>query len=149
MKTPKKPRLSPEQRIISQLRRRAYQSWWNARSRTSKPTHRDWKYYGAKGVRMAPYWEVSFETFLTDAGLPPSLRHTLDRIDNAKGYERGNTRWVLQEEQVRNTSRNIRVFHHGVPMVASEAERIEKWPSGTISKVLRLAHYEREPEATI
>lgn len=140
-------RLSPEQRIISRLRRRGYQSWWNARSRTSKPSHRDWKYYGARGIKMASYWAESFETFLADAGLPPSLRHTLDRIDNRRGYERGNTRWVLQEEQVRNTSRNIRVLYDGVSMVASQAEIIKKWKPGTISKVLRLAHYGREPEA--
>ena len=62
------------------------------------------EYY--KGVHLEPDW-LNFPTFLSDVGEAPSESHTLDRIDNSKGYERGNVVWETMAQQSRNKTSNI------------------------------------------
>ena len=59
-----------------------------------------------RGIRVSQEWDTSFSTFLNDIGYAPSEQHTLDRIDNYRGYEAGNVRWATRAEQARNTTRN-------------------------------------------
>lgn len=82
---------------------------------------------------------MSFEQFNRDMPEPPSDAHTIDRIDNSKGYEPGNVRWATMAEQHRNQS-NCRWIEfdgrrqlltdwakeYGVT-IATMAERINKW----------------------
>jgi hypothetical protein len=42
---------------------------------------------------------------MSDVGQRPSSKHTLDRVDNAKGYSPTNIRWSLQTQQIRNSRR--------------------------------------------
>lgn len=44
----------------------------------------------------------SFENFLTDMGPAPSEKHSIDRIDNSKGYYKSNCRWATTIEQANN-----------------------------------------------
>jgi len=48
-----------------------------------------------------PRWE-QYENFLTDMGRKPSPRHTIDRIENYKGYCKSNCRWATKGEQAYN-----------------------------------------------
>jgi hypothetical protein len=48
-----------------------------------------------------------FEPFYAEVGDPPTLKHTLDRIDNERGYEPGNLRWATIQEQMRNRRNNV------------------------------------------
>lgn len=57
--------------------------------------------YGAVGIGVCTQWH-DFEIFLKDMGERPSKNHTLDRIDNAKGYEPGNVRWASKRDQAIN-----------------------------------------------
>lgn len=84
-------------------------------------THRSAAYYGNKGIRVCPEWgafEV-FRSWALDNGYRDDL--TIDRIDNARGYEPANCRWADWLTQGRNTSRNVHVTVKGEEMVLSVA----------------------------
>lgn len=70
--------------------------------RCSEPKHVGWALYGGRGIRVCPEWMASFDAFYAHIGPKPSPRHSVDRIDNSRGYEPGNVRWATPKEQSRN-----------------------------------------------
>lgn len=81
-----------------------YGRWKAMRQRTSKRRSRHHReYYG--GVECCARWS-SFTFFLADMGECPA-GHTLDRIDNARGYEPGNCRWATKAAQNENRSSTV------------------------------------------
>lgn len=78
-----------------------YRSWSAMLLRCQNPKSNSYRYYGARGVTVAPRW-LKFENFLADMGVRPEGM-TLDRWPNGKGnYEPGNCRWATAGEQSRN-----------------------------------------------
>lgn len=51
---------------------------------------------------MFPTRRAFAEWVLDNLGSKPTADHSLDRIDNNRGYEPGNLRWATREEQARN-----------------------------------------------
>jgi hypothetical protein len=88
-----------------------YHIWLAMRSRCRNPKDKAWKNYGGRGLCVCDRWD-DFAAFISDVGLRPSASHSLDRIDNERGYEVGNVRWATKREQVRNMRRN-RIYTHG------------------------------------
>lgn len=76
-----------------------YQSWEAYVQRCTNPNHVNYSTYKD---RVYSPWVKSFETFVNDLGERPSKRHSLDRIDNNKGYSPENCRWATQNVQSHN-----------------------------------------------
>jgi hypothetical protein len=89
-----------------------YRLWAGMKTRGGNPNTKDAKNYVDRGIIVCQRWINSFVDFLADVGRRPSPKHTLERIDNDKGYEPGNVRWATNREQCRN-KRNNRVVTIG------------------------------------
>lgn len=91
------------------------------------------KWYGAQGISVAPVWK-SFDRFITDVGPKPGPGYSLDRYPNRLGnYEPGNVRWATQAEQLRNTSRNIKITYNGQTHCLTDWSQISGISKGTIT----------------
>lgn len=80
---------------------RIYRIWTQMKTRCGNHRHVHYADYGGRGIRVCDAWQ-NFEGFYSDMGEPPSADHTLDRIDNDRGYEPGNCRWATKSEQAFN-----------------------------------------------
>jgi hypothetical protein len=82
-----------------------YWAWRSMKQRCLNPNCADYKNYGGRGIKVCDRW-LEFQNFLADMGRRPSPRHSLDRLDNNKGYEPGNCLWRTYEDQNNNTRAN-------------------------------------------
>jgi hypothetical protein len=105
-----------------------YRIWKNILCRCYYPSHNAYPYYGGRTenpVTVCEEWRQSFATFLAYVGKKPTPLHTLDRIENEKGYEPGNVRWATRKEQGRNTKRKRLLTYNG------ETKPIWQWSEET------------------
>ncbi len=82
-----------------------YKSWAGMKERCCRPNHPAYKNYGARGITVCDRWLESFENFLEDMGSKPTAEHSIDRVDNSKGYSPENCKWATNLEQGNNTRR--------------------------------------------
>lgn len=85
-----------------------YGIWSNIKHRCLNPNYRDYKNYGGRGIAVCDRWRDSFDNFMDDMGPRPSLKHSIDRIDNNGNYEPSNCRWATYSQQNRNQRLNMR-----------------------------------------
>jgi hypothetical protein len=106
---------------------RAYNIWLGMKRRCLRKTDGRYPLYGGRGITVCKRW-LKFENFYKDMGEPPE-GHSIDRINNNKGYTPSNCRWATQKEQVNNSRstklsdddvRNIRADTRPLKVIASE-----------------------------
>jgi len=76
-------------------------------ARCYNPNQKHYVSYGGRGIIVCDRWRESFERFLEDVGLRPSIKHSIDRINNDGNYEPGNVRWATREQQSNNKRTNL------------------------------------------
>ena len=81
---------------------RVSKTWANMLTRCYNPAATRYESWGGRGVKVCGRWRNSFQNFLSDMGLKPTPRHTLDRIDNNGNYEPSNCKWSTYAEQRKN-----------------------------------------------
>lgn len=91
--------------------------------RCENPARLGFENYGARGISICAEWRESFDAFLEHIGPRPSAKHSVERIDNDKGYEPGNVRWALPLEQANNKVRTRYVTYRGKRMSLHDAVR--------------------------
>jgi len=93
---------------------RTYETWKGMHGRCSNPRNRAYQNYGGRGIDVCARWG-SFENFVKDMGECPE-NHSIDRIDNSKGYTPDNCRWASTTVQNRNRRNNSYHSFCGVTM---------------------------------
>lgn len=100
---------------------RIYAVWQAMLNRCRNPNVVEYKYYGARGVRVCERW-LTFEHFLADVGrAPPGT--SLDRINNDGDYEPSNVRWATRHEQAHNKSNNRLLSFKGQTKILADWAR--------------------------
>lgn len=81
---------------------RLYRIWMSMKNRCRNPNNRSYRLYGGRGVEVCKAWLsfVEFNTWALGAGYADNLE--IDRIDNYKGYDPDNCRWVTHKENCNN-----------------------------------------------
>lgn len=96
-----------------------YAIWENMISRCQNKNNKAYKNYGARGIVVSDEWK-DFKNFFADMGNRPSLKHTLDRIDNQGNYCKENCKWSSWNEQARNRRTNNNITFKGKTMCLTD-----------------------------
>src|SRR5690242_9434443 len=99
-----------------------YNSRTGRKYRCLNPKNKRWYRYGGRGITICDQW-LDIESFEADMGPRPTPHHSIDRIDNAKGYSPENCRWATKFEQSRNRDCNRFVEISGVTYRAIDLAR--------------------------
>lgn len=68
---------------------------------SARASAKDRELYFDRGIRVCERWQ-RFEHFFDDMGDRPSAQHSIDRVNNDRGYEPANCRWATGVEQASN-----------------------------------------------
>ncbi len=72
------------------------------KTRCYNTKYRDYAHWGGRGITVCDAWRDDFAAFFAHVGVRPSRGHSIDRIDNERGYEPGNVRWATYSQQNNN-----------------------------------------------
>jgi len=96
-----------------------YIAWRSMRQRCYNINHKNYKEYGARGIKICERWS-SFTAFIQDIGLKPSKDMSIDRIDNNGDYSPENCKWSTMTEQCRNRRSNRYITYKGETLTVTE-----------------------------
>lgn len=121
-----------------------YRAWQAIKDRCLNPNNKRFADYGGRGIKVCAAWRDNFTEFLAEVGKRPTSRHTIERMNNSKGYEPGNVCWALPPRQMVNRRNTRFVDYEGrsvpladlakqfdVPANTLRARLLKGWPAGT------------------
>jgi hypothetical protein len=117
-----------------------YAIWHLIKVRCYNKNNKAYYRYGGRGIVMCDEWRDSFMAFYEDMGNRPSKDHSIDRIENDKGYYKENCRWATRKEQQNNRRNSIRVVHKGVIRSLREISDITGINYNTVCKRYQKGH---------
>lgn len=120
----------------ARVKTRTYMIWASMWRRCTKPSSKQYKDYGGRGITVCKRWK-SFTNFLADMGPVPSPKHTLDRKENNADYTPTNCRWATRVEQNRNKRSNVFVEYNGHRRCLAEWQEVTGIHYTTISYRLK------------
>ena len=98
--------------------------WQAIKFRCEDPTSRHWFRYGGRGIKLSDEFQDPRIFVEHVRSLPGASRNLqIDRIDNSKGYERGNLRWVDNRTNCNNRDCTIAVRYNGTDIPLSDFVR--------------------------
>lgn len=97
-----------------------YSVWKSMKDRCKNPNNKRYRHYGGRGITVCEAWDRDFAVFLSDVGPRPSPQHSIERINNNKGYDPSNVRWDLPRQQTRNRRVNRLVTINGRTLCAAD-----------------------------
>ena len=98
---------------------RLYNVWSSMKNRCYNRNEPEYKNYGGRGIVMCDEWlndYLSFKKWAEETGYDkdaPKGQCTIDRIDVNGNYEPSNCRWITMEEQLKNTSKTLKIEYNG------------------------------------
>jgi hypothetical protein len=97
-------RSSEASTVHGMYRTKEYAVWNTMVERCRNPKKDSYRYYGGRGIRVAPEWvgREGFTRFWAHIGSTYQPGLTLDRIDNDGDYKPGNVKWSTPREQALN-----------------------------------------------
>lgn len=128
-------------------RSREYNIWLAMHDRCNNKNNTAFNDYGGRGITICERWENSFESFLADMGHCPK-GHTIDRIDNDKGYSPGNCRWATYKQQNNNRRDNIHISFRGQTLTIPEWSERTGISAGAIRQRLKTLKWSIERALT-
>jgi hypothetical protein len=105
-----------------------YKVWTDIKSRCLNPRRHSYACYGGRGITICDEWRSDFAAFFAHMGPRPSAHHQIDRIDNDRGYEPGNCRWVTKAANVRNRRGSVRLSDDQVRAIRADVR-----PQGAVA----------------
>lgn len=87
--------------------------WRSMISRCTNAADKSFGRYGGRGIKVCDKWQ-DFLKFLEDMGECPE-GHSIERLDNDRGYEPDNCKWIPSKLQVRNRRNTLRF--NGKPLI--------------------------------
>jgi hypothetical protein len=115
---------------------RVFKIWASMIARCNYPSASGYERYGGRGIKVCEKWQ-DFLGFFEDMGHPPNRKSSLDRIDNDKGYDLANCRWVDLGEQAKNTRRAIMVEVNGKRMCMKDAAKALNLPYDKLKRYFK------------
>ena len=131
-------RMAPPSYKDGRSHTRLYSIYRSMYTRCTNPKCINYRWYGAKGVKMCEEWANSFEAF-RDWSLSHGYADDLqiDRLDADKDYSPDNCVWVTQAENKAHMGRAVLVTYNGKTQNYSQWDREFGFRVGTIASRIR------------
>lgn len=114
-----------------------YTIYNNMKQRCYNPNSRAYRRYGERGIIICDEWLNDFTQFLKDMGPRPSIKHSIERINNDSNYEPKNCKWATPDEQGKNMHINKYYTYNNQKKIISEWVKISGIKNSTFRMRLK------------